>query len=553
MIKYFVTLLPFLMLLTSCTSYDDTNRTPSVEGNITDNAKWYEDESSDVLRVDVAIATPNDFDCAPYTDPTAPLRPCTLEDIDGDTDANDDYEPELHVKIGTSSYTPAYATFEQKGKSTRHASQKSYRVKLDSKDLLQYKERTWQLNKHPNDDSRVRNKLSFDLFRDIPNFTSSKTRFVNLYINDVDYGLFTHVEKTDKYFLRNRGWNEDDYIYKAQNFDFRYTDALEIDEKGKPLHPEEFEEIIEPENGKDYSKLIEMLQAINKTRTDAEFTEEFNKYFDRNNYITWMAVNIVMANKDTVSQNFFLYNPLFTEKFYFMPWDYDGIGRETYKYAKWELGIGTWWGVPLHRRFLKIAQNRLDLDKMVDTLREKYITPQKIQGLLDQYKKVVEPFILSAPDDYLGYDEWKTVFDIQPQQVDINIKNYKDQIGSPMPFWQSSSYENGILKLKWEESVDFEGDKIVYDLYCADNPDFNNSIVSVRGIDESTKDVNVSEWGEFTYEKSVDLTLGKHLFMKVVAREKENSAHWQIAFDKEVVIDDVHYFGLLEFVVGRND
>ena len=539
----------FILFFAGCSAYDDTDRVPSVEGNITDKASWYADESNDLLRVDISIEVPNDFECAPFDDHTAPLRPCTLEDIDGDSDATDDYEPELHVKVGTPDYAPAYAVFKQKGKSTRHALQKSYRVKLDSKDVLQYKERTWQLNKHPNDDSRIRNKLSFDLFKGIPNFTSSKTRFVHLYIDDVDYGLFTHVERTDEYFLRNRGWNDEDRIYKAQNFDFRYTDDLAVDSKGNPLYPEKFEAIIEPSNGDDYSLFIEMLKAINSTSTDSEFTEEFNKYFDRNNYITWMAVNIIMANKDTVSQNFFLYNPLFTEKFYFMPWDYDGIGRETYKYSKWELGIGTWWGIPLHRRFLKIEQNRKDLDKMVDLIREKYITPQKVQALLDQYKKIVEPFILSAPDNSLEYDEWKKTFDIQPQQVDINIQNYKDQIGSPMPFWQSASYENGILKLKWEVAVDFEGDKIVYDVYCADNPDFNNTIVSQIGLDESTPNVSVAEWGEFSFEKKVDLTLGSHLFMKVIAREKDNSDHWQLAFDKEVVIDDVHYFGVLEFIV----
>lgn len=552
MLKYIVSFLVVLISL-GCESYN--NVTASVEGDIVDNARWYDDMKDEVIDVNVTVPVPNDYNCSPHTDPLAPERPCTLEDVYFDTNANDDYEPELHVVFNAKDYNHSSvenAVLKQKGKSTRRSKLKSYRIKLDKDIPLIFHERTLQLNKHPNDYSRVRNKMAFEFFQDIPNFTSLKTRFCRLYINGEDYGLFTHVETGDEYFLKNRGWNEDDYLYKAQNFAFRIEKGMELDEKGNPIDKKAFEAIIEPQTGKDYTKLIDMLNAINKKMTDDEFEAVFNKYFNRDNYITWMAINIVMANKDTVSQNFFLYNPLHSDTFYFTPWDYDGTARDTDKYARWELGIGTWWGIPLHYHFLKIKKNRDDLDAMVTKIREEYITPEKIQAKLDRYRPLVEPFIQREPDStILPYSKWDEEFNSLPSRLDVNIKNYRDQFGSPMPYWQSFSYENGVLTLKWDESVDLEGDEVVYDVQCAYSADMNNSIINKKALSVEAGDLNITSWGEVSYSKKIALEQGDRLYMKVTAKEKNNPAHYQISFNKEVEIDDVKFFGVLEFVIGQ--
>jgi len=550
--------LAFFLLLSfiGCESYNNVDHEPSVVGDIVDSTAWYADELDEVIDINVSVPVPNEYLCAPYDNTSAPLRPCTLLDVYNDTDPYDLYEPKLHVQLSARDYQQINeqmnASFAQKGKSTRTSLLKSYRIKLDKDMPLIFHERTLQLNKHPNDYSRVRNKMAFEFFEDIPNFTSLKTRFCRLYVNGEDYGLFTHVENGDEYFLINRGWNKDDYLYKAQNFAFRVEVGMELDSKGNPVNKEAFEAIIEPQTGEDYTKLIEMLNAINQDMSDAEFEVVFNKYFNRNNYITWMAVNIVMANKDTVSQNFFLYNPKYSDTFYITPWDYDGTARDTDKYAKWELGIGTWWGIPLHNKFLKIAKNREDLDAMVTKLRNEYITPEKVQAKLDRYKPLIEPLILERPDsEILSETNWRTEFDSLVSRLDVNIQNYRDQIGSPMPFWQAHSYEDGVLKLMWDQSIDFENDEIVYDVQLGFAADFNTTapIVDEKGLSIANGDLNVTSWGEVSYSFPIALNPGDRLFMKITAKEKDNPAHFQIAFDKEVVVDDIHYFGELEFVI----
>ncbi len=562
MFKNFMVSVVFVVLFTGCGVSTNSIAefepyvAPDFLGDIVDNDAWYADTTTKILDVNITVPTPNDFVCSPYDDLSALPRPCTMVDVYNDIDANDDYKPELHVVMNMEDFGSLNglpnAAFYQKGKSTRRAEQKSYRVKLDSETYLFRGERTFQMNKHPYDYSRVRNKLAFDLFETIPNFTSLKTRFVHMMVDEdgsgnfVDYGLFTHIEQADKEFLVNRGWNEDDHLYKAQNFDFRMTDALLLDKDGEPINPDAFDEKIEIIRGEHHQKFVNMLNEVNACRTDAEFEAVFSRYFNRKNYITWMAVNIVMANKDTVSQNFFLLNPISSDTFYFLPWDYDGTSRDTDKYAKWELGIGTWWGIPLHKRFLNIEHNRQELDDMVHLLREEYITPEIIQGYLDDYNATIEKYIKQSPDaDNLKYDSWLDEFNSLKGRLDVNIENYESQKGHPMPFWQeATSYRDGVLNLSWGRSVDLEGDEIVYDLKISKNYDMSDPLIH----EESLADIPTIDQTNIYYSASISLEAGTY-YMKVVAREKDNSDHYAIGFEKDVEVDDVKYFGVLPFSI----
>jgi len=550
---------PFLvLLLAGCSAYDDIDRTPSVEGDITDKLSWYNDiDDAKALRIDVDIPVPNDYQCAPYTDINATPRECTLADIDGDINPYDQYKPKLHVALYTDDFNQEMtvnASMKQKGKSTRETSQKSYRIKLDSKEELYLNERTLQLNKHAYDHSRVRNKLSFELFETIPNIPSLKTRFVHLFVNNEDYGLFTHVEKVDDLYLKNRGWNEEDNLYKIQEFDFRMSDDLRLDKDGKPLDKDAFELRVELESGKEYRHFIKMVEDV-ESATQENFEKIFNKYFNRENYITWMASNIILGNKDTTSQNFFLYNPKFSDTYYFIPWDYDGISQDESKYSKWEHGVANWWSVPLHQNFLKIAKNREDLDTKVKELRAKYITDTIIKTKLAEYKKVVEPFLETVPDSKrLSVTDWQTEIDSLPQRIQQNIDWYNEEKGSPMPFWQIAKYDtdNKKLTLWWGDSYDLEGDKIVYDVELADNLDFNNSIVSEKNLELGDGKLQVPEasqeyFGTYYYQEDINLAPGIY-YMRVTAKEKNNSSHWQYSFDK-VITGDKYYFGTLAFEV----
>ncbi len=557
-----------IFILQACSNYNNVDKSPSIIGGIVDNVTWYLDESTKVTDVNVTIPTgANSILCAPYNNTTEPLRPCTLADIDGDTDPFDTYEPELAVLFSTPSFIPSTtlpnAVLKQKGKSTRDTFQKSYKVKLDSKTILYKDERRLQFNKQAFDLTRMRNKLSFDLFEEIPNFTSLKTEFVHLGIDEEDKGLYTEIESYDKEYLLHRGWNKDDNLYKAQNFTFYLDPALTLNSVGKAKNLLAFSKVIEPQRGKKQTKLLEMLRAVNSDNSD--INSVINKYFNRENYLTWLAINIILGNVDTTTQNFFLLNPLHSDKFYFLPWDYDDtfgwanqFGKTGF-YSKWQLGYARWWDSPLHKKFLTMKSNRDDLDAMIYKLRTDYLTDSNIQEKIAKYKPLVRPYILSAPDVYyLPYtdsnltkvaQEWEKECNRLTTSVQKNIDNYEAQKGDPMPFWQSFEYKDGVLTLLWDKSVDFEGDEIVYDVELADNYDFNNSIVDEKSLSVSNGDLVLSSYGEVSYSlaSSIPLKTGDILYMRVTAKEKDDMNNTQVAFDSYQKPDNKFAHGVFRF------
>lgn len=534
---FIVLIVSALLFFSACESKNNITHTPSVVGNIVDSASWYNDANSNLLTMNVVIPIPNSSLCAEYNNTTGPLRPCTLDDVNHDIDSGDDYKPELNVKMFTDTFPlsndATNATFGIRGNYTRTADQKSYGMKLNSKTYLLLNQRKFQLNKHESDRSRVKNKLAFDLFRDIPNFTSLKLQFVNLKINNEDYGLFTHAEAMREEYLVNRGWNKDDNLYNTVYFLFRPRQEFDVDANGVPLDPEGFDTILEIKNGKDHSKVSQMIAAVN---SDADIDTVIEQYFNRDNYMTWLAVNLILSNKDTAVHNFYLYNPMYSDTFYFMPWDYDGAWASEQYLGKDEYGISVWWESPLHRKFLTKEKNRADVYALAEEIRTKYITNEKMQALLDDYNATVRPFMDTYPDNQNNsLNSWSDATQALITDIDNNINLYKSVIGHPMPFHENASYTDGNLLLDWDEAIDLEGDAIVYDVNVSADMNFTSNIVEVYDLNTTA------------YSANVTLTPGTY-YLKVVAREKDDPSHYQIAFEK-VFANDVAY-GVLDFEVN---
>ena len=276
------------------------------------------------------------------------------------------------------------AMLETRGQSTRSHAQKSYKVKLQNSAGLWRNQEVINLNKHPYEATRVRNKLSFDYFRLIPDMTSLRTQFVHLFVKDQtanppdtdfrDLGLFTQIEQANKRFLGSHGLDPNGYLYKSTMFEFyRYADEL-YDVTDPQYKKEAFESVLEIKGRADHAKLIDMLEDVNKSTSD--FNKVFDKHFDRDNYLTWVGMNILFGNIDTRTQNYYLYSPLNHPKWYFLPWDYDGGWGyheddmlDPSRLGEWEFGLANYWGSVLHQRFFKDPQNVEALDAKNRTIK----------------------------------------------------------------------------------------------------------------------------------------------------------------------------------------
>ena len=350
------------------------------------------------------------------------------------------------------------ATVQIRGATTSTMPQKSYKIRLMDDRGEWRGQRTIALNKHIFDSTRFRNKLAYDYIKQISGMIGLRTQFVHLYVKDetkdnvknakfVDYGLFTQVEQPNKRFLKSHGLDQFGHLYKANFFEFeRYPDAIKL--KTDPGYDEvKFGEYIEVKGNDDHSKLISMIEDVNDYSLSIE--EIFEKWFDEENYFTWLAFNILTGNVDTQNRNFYLYSPLNSNKWFFVAWDCDAMlylheslirtdGKQSDR--GFEEGISNYWGVVLHKRVLTNANYRQKLDDKIEELR-KIITPEKTAEMITNYRKVVEKYALFMPDImHLGVtkSQFNAICNAMPGEIEDNYNLYKENLKKPMPFYSVS-------------------------------------------------------------------------------------------------------------------
>lgn len=489
---------------------------------------------------------------------------CTLNDVLNDIDGSDDFTPEIRVKVTSDEFPDdgsiSNAEMRQRGATSRRAPQKSFRVKLDKTAGLWNGERRIQLLKSFNDFSRIRNKLSYDLFQDIPNLPSMRTQFIDLSIEDQgtveEHGLYTQVEYFGKEYLQRRGWDDDSGVYKSERFYFRDHAAFELDADGKPLDEDAFEARMEIKRGKDHTQFVAMLKDLNNP--DLDFTTQvFNKYFNKDNYLTWLAVNILLANDDTGFHNYYLYNPKGSEKFYMVPWDYDlslGASFDTNYITRddmprWTQSHANWWGQELHQQFLRQPGNLELLKQAALELKNKYLTPAKLQQKASSYYDVVFPLISSSPDIDKLYLEgnndperlasYNNVFNSLAGKVEENYQRFLDHIGDPMPFVLNDPAVNddGTVKFKWKAAETLTDARIQYDLEVSTTATFDAGTVL-----ETIKELDATE-----YTLPWNHVAGSYYY-RIIARDASApTKFWQLGYNPVTLEDGSEVYGVVAF------
>ena len=448
----------------------------------------------------------------------------------------------LPGEVGYSETVPN-ATIQIRGNSTSAMSQKSYKIELRSRAGEWRGQTTINLNKHIFDITRARNMLSFNLLKQISNMTSLRTQYVRLFVKDettdppkitfVDYGLFTQIEQPNKKFLRSHLLDPNGQLYKATFFEFfRYPD--QIRSADDPLYDESaFSRILEIKGNKDHNKLIQMLDDVNNDNIPIEQT--FEKYFNADNYFTWLAFNILMGNLDTQTQNFYLYSPRNSNTWYFLPWDYDGdmfrqgrvfVGANPYDY--YEFGIANYWGVPLHNRVLKVAGYRQMLDAKMNELMA-FLTPERIKGMLGEYKKVTDLYTLTMPD--LLYvrvtpEEYNRQYELIPGEVQINYDLYLESLKTPMPFFLVNPERIGdALIFSWGESYDFNAQDITYHFEVSKDWEFQEIVHEETLINLATTTINMLEPGTYFWRVTATNEDGKIQYPFDVYSDSDGNPH----------------------------
>ena len=382
--------------------------------------------------------------------------------------------------------TAVNATINVRGRSSTSAPQKSYRLSLMDNAGLWRGQRDIALNKHPFDLTRLRNMIYFELLRDVSSIPSLRTQFVHLYIKDetdpnapegfVDHGLYTQVELPNKRYLRNHGLSRGGDLYKANMCEmYRYPDQLRA--ATDPAYDlKRFREVLEPKSDGDHLKLLRMLDALNDYSIPIEDIVE--RHFDLDNLTSFLAFNMLMGNRDSNSQNYFLYSPVNSETWYYLCWDGDDamsyyedeLTQSAWVEGEWARGISNYWGVLLFNRMMRVEDYREALIDKVQALRDQ-ITPERIAQMIARYRRTVDQYTVRLPDAIhieLPRDKIELVYQRMPYDVERTYQYFLESLKKPMPFYQGEVKADGDeLLLSWDAAYDLNGEFITYAVQVA--------------------------------------------------------------------------------------
>lgn len=440
------------------------------------------------------------------------------------------------------------ATVQIRGQTSSAGKQKSYKVKIKDNKGTWNDQTTIVLNKHIYDGVRITNKLCYDLMRQIPGMLSARTQLVHLYVKDetaggegefVDYGLYTQVEQINRTYLRNHGLDKNGHLYKINNFEFELYDEIKlVDDAG--YDKKAFETRIETKGDNNHSKLIAMLKDVNDYIMPIE--ETFEKWFDEDNFFTWLAFHILVGNKDTQSRNVYLYSPINGNKWYFISWDNDDSLKVEEDKVKRDIsensfnkGISNYWGNILFNRILKNPYYRALLDEKIQELR-KILTPELIEKQLAVYIPVVKPYIFSLPDaqnQMLTEEEFEQIIAAMPSEVEYNYQIYLDNLKEPMPFFiYPPSIEGDTIVYEWGQSFDLDNEEVAYTFQLGRDYKFNEIIYEEDNLLINKVELDKLETGQY--------------FLRVIATNE--SLRQQMAFDYYQA-EEGQYYGVMCFYV----
>jgi spore coat protein H len=515
---------------------------------LVDDQTPYTKDTDGVIRIDVSVSDGE--------------TPFTLEDLLADRFKDDDFDPYLRVHVSGEGFEPllenSNGTMKLRGATSRLTTQKSFRIQLDSQENQWRGHQRINLMKSPFEVTRVRNRLSLELFEQMQHTTSLRSQFVHLFINGEDFGLFTQVEQYDQRFLENHGLDPNGHLYKAAFFEWaRYPDNLKV--KSDPSYDEDlFEQRLEFKTRDDHEKLLHLLDDINNH--DLDFSKLFDQYFNRENYLTWLAFNLLTSNIDTNSQNFLIYSPSDSQTWYFLPWDYDGAwgfnrqpSRLDRQSARWQEGLSNYWNVSLHKRFMRIRENRVDLEKTMRELSTSVLAQGNIRAVLDRFQSLVESFISRPPDltrlpteirttTEAKVAEWLGEYHRLPSEIPFNESLYSTAVERPMPIFLGNPQQQAdSIRFTWSESEQLLGRPFTYDFELSSSPSFEDGTIL-----ESRSGLN-----QLNLELAPVPLEGTYFFRVFIRSSEDPETDWQLPFDTYFDdVSEVRFRGLKAFSVN---
>lgn len=254
-----------------------------------------------------------------------------------------------------------------------------------------------------NDNSFLHEKLATDLFREAGVHAASSA-FYRLYVDfgegPVYLGLYTAVEGIEDCFLETQFGSRSGNCYKPEGRSANFgTDSIIHESFEKKTNKKK-------EDWSDVEHLNKILHSKARISHPEKWRRKLETAFDVHAFLKWLAVNTTIQNWDTYGQmahNYYLYNNPETGQLVWIPWDNNEAlssrGRGGMSFSAKE--VGDQW--PLIKFLLDQDEYRQWYKEEIKNFIEKTLVPSKINERIEQYKKMIEPYISGSDGEKTGY------------------------------------------------------------------------------------------------------------------------------------------------------
>lgn len=305
--------------------------------------------------------------------------------------------------------------FRLRGNTSRYSQKKSFKVSFNTftSGGKYFGVEKLNLNGEHNDPSVIRSKVCWDIFRKF-NIPAPRSNHVRVYINNNYYGLYISVEHIDEEFVKTRFTYNDGNLYKClypANLNYLGVDPdlYKLEANGRRVY-----ELKINKEADDYSGFANFIDVLNNTPLDdlkCDLDEVFNSY----DYLKVIAADILMGNWDGYiynQNNFYLYHNTISDKFEFIPYDYDntlGIDwldrdwgtRNMYDWAQHGSNYR-----PLYERLMSDQELRDQYTFYMNQLVNETLDLDSLITAIGQRRDMIAPYLADDPyypRDY-GYD-----------------------------------------------------------------------------------------------------------------------------------------------------
>lgn len=340
--------------------------------------------------------------------------------------------------------------FSLRGNTSLQAQKKSFKISFNTYNSGRdfYGIEKMNLNGEHNDPSIVRSKLCWDLLKDFQ-LPSARANHVELYLNNSYYGLYMNVEQIDEKFLKKRFGNNNGNLFKClYPADLAYLgsnpDLYKLTFSGYRIY-----DLKTNQSADNYSDLAKFISTINNVST-SNLHLHLDSFFNTNNYIKTLCVDILTANWDGYAynkNNFYLYHNSKTDKFEYIPYDLDNtFGIDWFNINWTSRNIYNWYKTsenrPLASKILQNSEYRKRFTFYMRQLLLNYFNAAKMNPRIDYLKNFIQSSAFGDPFRPLDYNWSITDF----------VNSYLYSLGAHVKFglkpYISQRYTNALNQLE---------------------------------------------------------------------------------------------------------